>query len=284
MTATGQVLVRELVAWGLDENGYRPPVDTLPMKIDRARAKLAGSEFLASSPTIADIPATMNELLGRLNHRADLRAEMDGLDWSTGIVDLRRLLVFQRRLVFDDRFLHPQVPAQDDWPALSALAFGPVVPITYTTLVASESQLVLQSENPNLQIRTVAARTGLPLCLHGGSPFFEVAQFGGRWFLRDGYHRAYRLLRAGIRQFPTILLRARSLAELGPVQPWFFQKETLFGSRPPCMLDFLDDDLTIEYTRTRLLKTLHVTIEESVEPAPCSPKENHNEQHFNHTR
>ncbi len=97
--------------------------------------------------------------------------------------------------------------------------------------------------------------------------FFEVADFGGRWFLRDGYHRAYRLLRAGIVHFPSIIIRARTLAELGPVQPWFFSEETLFNPTPPRVIDFLDDDLTIEYTRPRLLKTLRVTIEESIEPA-----------------
>jgi hypothetical protein len=260
-------------------------MEGLPMMIDAARNMLTGPETFASDPTLTDVPVSMIDVLSRLGDRIDFRAEMGGLNWSTGIVDLRCLLAFQRRLVFDDRFLHPKPPAQDDWPALAALAFGPPVPFTYRTVVSTESLLVLQSENPNLRICMGTACDGPQLLLQGGSPFFEVAEFGGRWFLRDGYHRAYRLLRAGIMLFPAVLVRARSLTELGPVQPWFFPEETLFASRPPRVLDFLDDDLTIEYTRPRLLKTLRVTIEESVELAqPHSLQENQNEQHFNHTR
>jgi hypothetical protein len=191
---------------------------------------------------------------------------MDGLDWTTGIVDLRRLLAFQRRLIFDDRFAGLKGPAPDDWLALVALAFGPPVPVAYRMLSSNQSELLLQSENPNLQIRTSIECNRHPFQLHGGSPFFEVAEFEGRWFLRDGYHRAYRLLRAGVMHSPAVIIKARTLGELGPVQPWFFSKETLFSKTPPLVTDFLHDDLTIDYTRPRLLKTLRVIIEECVEP------------------
>jgi hypothetical protein len=159
------------------------------------------------------------------------------------------------------------VPAADDWPALVALAFGPRIPIAYRMIASDASEMLLQSENPNLQIRPCKEGVHTPFQIHGGSPFFEVAEYRGRWFLRDGYHRAYQLLRANIVHFPAVIIRARTLAELGPVQPWFFSEDALFSSHPPRLTDFLDDNLIIEYSRPRLLKTLRVTIEESVEPA-----------------
>jgi len=106
-----------------------------------------------------------------------------------------------------------------------------------------------------------------PISLHGGSPFFEVAEYRGRWFLRDGYHRAYTLLRANVFHLPAVIIYARTLAELGPIGQWFFAEEVLFGPTPPRIIDFLDDQLTIEYTRRRMLKTIRVTMEESFAPA-----------------
>jgi hypothetical protein len=263
-----QVHIRELAAWGLDESSFRPHMDALPAMMERARHEVSRRDaFVAEDPIAQDVPVSITEFLAQQLHRADLHAEMSGLDWTTGIVDLRHLLAFQRRLIFDDQSPHAHVPAPDDWPALAALAFGPPVPVAYRTLASDESELLLQSENPNLQIRRSIECGRHPLQVHGGSPFFEVAAFDGRWFLRDGYHRAYRLLRAGVTQLPAVIVRARTLAELGPVQPWFFSQETLFNPAPPRVIDFLDDALTIEYTRPRLFKTLRVTIEESVEPA-----------------
>lgn len=280
-----QVRVRELVAWGLDENRFRPHIDGLNAKSEAARASVAQLEsvaqrdsvarresFAAHDPLVRDLPEFVARLLEEQSERADLHEEMQGLEWSTGVVDLRELLAFQRRLVFDALHVHERLPAQEDWRGLVALAFGAAIPVSYRTVAVSGAELVLQSENPNLQLRRVqlhGARVAspLPLALHGGSPFFEVAEYRGRWFVRDGYHRAYRLLRAGVVRCPAVIVRARTLAELGPVQPWFFAEETLLGPRPPRVVDFLDDSLTMEYLRPRLYKTLRVRVEESVAPA-----------------
>jgi hypothetical protein len=215
---------------------------------------------------MSEIPPALGALLEVERERPDLHAEMSGLAWDVGVVDLGGLYGFQRRLIFDPGFLHDAVPAQEDWPGLVKLAFGAAVPIEYRTLERSAAGWTLQSGNPNLQLRACATRSD-GLALHGGSPFVEVANYRGRWFLRDGYHRAYRLLRAGVRQVPAVLIRARTLAELGPGEPWFFSEETLLGASPPRLTDFLEDQLTVNYQRPRLLKTLRVTIAESLEPA-----------------
>lgn len=268
MTGDDQVQVLELVAWGIDENIYRPQIQGLLEKVADAHTYLdPGKSFTADSAALLSVPASARNLLVEQHGRADLRFEMQELDWTTGIVDLHSLLAFQRRLVFDTHYPIAQVPASGDWPALAKYAFGHPAPIAYKTLAASSSKLVLQSENPNLQVRLSAGNSETPFEIHGGSPFFEVAEYRGRWFLRDGYHRAHQLLRANIVHVPAVIIRARTLAELGPVQPWFFSEDILFSSSPPHVIDFLDDNLTIHYARPRLLKTLRITVEESVEPA-----------------
>jgi hypothetical protein len=268
VTTHPQVQVRELAACGLDDNHYRPQLDQLTAKVTRARAALADREpHTPTDPTCPNLPESLAALLSEQANRTDLHAEMQGLDWTTGVVDLRRLLAFQRRLIFDEQLAHPDVPVADDWPALVARAFGPAARAVYSTTSVNSWKFIMQSENPNLQIRFSPTQNASPFEIHAGSPFFEVAEYRGRWFLRDGYHRAYRLLRANVTYFPAVIIKAATLAELGPVQPWFFAEEVLFSSRPPRLIDFLDDALIIEYQRPRLLKTLRVTIEESVEPA-----------------
>jgi len=262
---TERVDVRELIAWGLDDNEFRPNTDTQSREIDTARSQIAKRDSLIFDDAIlGDVPGELAGLIERVLERFDLQEEMEGLDWAIGVVDLRRLHAFQRRLILDGRRPYLEIPSANNWPALFEFAFPPAAPVEYRRLASSGSELVLQSENPNFQVRTSATCDRHPIQLHGGSPFFEVAEFRGRWFLRDGYHRAYRLLSGNVQYLPAVIVRARTLAELGPVYPWFFPEETLFGSAPPCLIDFLDDSLTINYVRPRLLKTLRVIIEENL--------------------
>jgi hypothetical protein len=267
-TGTVMVRVREFVAWGFDQNDYRPSLNSLAPAVERGCCAVARREpYVQADPVCNNLPAPVTDLIARQVQRSDLQAEMQGLEWSVGVVDLRCLLAFQRRLIFDAHFPQAEVPAADDWPSLVALAFGPPISIAYTMVVSSASEIQFQSESPNFQVRLCKENTNTPLQIYGGSPFFEVAEYRGRWFLRDGYHRAFHLLSANIVHFPAVIIRAKTLAELGPIQPWFFSEDTLFSPQPPRLPDFLDDDLTVEYSRPRLLKTLRVTIEESVEPA-----------------
>ena len=126
----------------------------------------------------------------------------------------------------------------------------------------------LHSNNPDLQLRLSpnAGRGGhLPFSLYGGNPFFEVAELRGRWFLRDGYHRAYCLLQAGVHRIPAIVIHTRTVEELGASAPWFFNEEQLFSDRPPRVIDFFDEDLVLRYERIALRKVIRIRVEESLE-------------------
>ena len=265
-----EVVIRELIGWGFDENEHRPSLEAQSDAIDFARSKIGSRKhFTTVDPIVKETPASVTDLMAEQLLRPELHTEMQGLNWRTGIVDLRHLLAFQRRLIFDPEHPHPVVPAPNAWPALTALAFGPPISPTYTTVTVSPQEIWLQTTNPNLQLRQAAIDSTPPIALHGGSPFFEVAEYRGRWFLRDGYHRAHMLLCANIFYLPAVIIHARTLVELGPIGHWFFSEEILFGPTPPRITDFLDDQLTIEYTRRRMLKTIRVTIEESF--APVAP-------------
>jgi hypothetical protein len=252
--------MRELAAWGLDQDEHRPadylgdPAIACAFVNDRA-------PFELRSPLVESSDDELQELFAEQEARVDFQAEMTGLDWSLGVVDLRLLLAFQRRVVIDPVFANSPMPASDDWAGLMGLSFGERKPIICDA-VHSEASVEFRAFNSNLHFRFTGDSSN-PIAIHTGSPFFEVAQYRERWFLRDGYHRAFRCLKAGISHLPAVIVRAQTLEQLGAVQPWFFPEEVLFSSRPPWAIDFLNDALVIEYNRAPLSKMLRITVEET---------------------
>lgn len=256
----------ELAAWDFDCYEFRPKsLDAT--KIDQARGRVLHRHPDLSSPALCQEETQLALYnLDLLRVRPDLHTEMLGLDWSLGVVDLRRLLAFQRRLSFNASLPAITIPAQEDWNGLVDIAFAPPSPVVYD-LVHDElrSTITLQSTNPNVHLR-VTGSPSAPVAVHAGSPFFEVAEYAGRWFLRDGYHRAYNLLRAGVFYLPAVIVHARTPEELGAVLPRFFSEAILLSNHPPFVTDFLDEVLTIQYDRPQTIKTLRITMEESIAP------------------
>jgi hypothetical protein len=273
------VTVHELIAWGLDEYEYRYSGAHLSegqfaaISDQAARTLSEQSSDDSSEVLLKEETRKIQHLLAAHSQRVELRHEYEGLEWTLGVVDLRHVLAFQRRLVFDPEFELSPVPKQEDWPALVSFSLGSARSVAYSMVSRKTDdrgvEFCLQSNNPDLQLRPVVGAQpdeARPFSLYGGSPFFEVAEFRQRWFLRDGYHRAYRLLRAGVHRVPAVVIHARTMDEVGATQPWFFNEEPLFSSRPPRVVDFLDDDLVLRYQRQRFRKTIRIRIEESLQP------------------
>jgi hypothetical protein len=255
-----EIRVRELAAWGLDQDEYRPAV--YHGDPDTARALVATRvTFELASALVESGDCGLRERFAEQEARADLQAEMAGLDWFLGVVDLRLLLAFQRRIVVGSDAPDSQVPAPGDWVGLMDLCLGKPKPIVCDA-VRSAASVVFRSVNLNLRFRFTDDCSN-PIAIHSGSPFFEVAQYRSRWFLRDGYHRAFRSLQAGLFHLPAVIVRARTVEELGTMHPWFFPEEVLFSAAPPRAIDFLNDALVIEYHRSPLIKTLRVNVEET---------------------
>jgi hypothetical protein len=277
--SSANVDVRELIAWGFDEYPYRSsaiglgPEDFVKQTLSSQQKLAERNSYMSCSALLGEETESIRHLLAAFEQRTDLQEEYEGLDWALGVVDLRCLLAFQRRLVFSPTRHSPPAPQQDNWPALISLALGSRKDTRHRLLRNGRAidglDISLHSSNPDLQVRlnSNAGRGDHPLfSLYGGSPFFEVAEFRGRWFLRDGYHRAYRLLQAEVQRIPAVVIRARTIEELGAAEPWFFGDEQLFSDRPPRITDFLDDGLVLHYERTALHKVIRIRIEESLQP------------------
>jgi hypothetical protein len=261
------VRIRELAGWGFDRYEYRPAA-VEHAKVSRAAQIIAQrSTFEQSNAFLTPETEQLKELLKPHAERRDLVSEMYGLSWSLGVVDLRCLVAFQRRLAFSPEIDRPSVPNPRDWPALIALSFASPRPVEYEITHDRASQsVVLRSGNPNLHLRITNDFIS-PLSVHAGCPFFEVGCFRNRWFLRDGYHRAYALLQARVFEVPAVIVQAATIEDLGVDQSWFFSEEILLSEAPPRVVDFLNEDLVLEYNRPALIKALRIQVEETFTPA-----------------
>jgi hypothetical protein len=131
----------------------------------------------------------------------------------------------------------------------------------------SEKSYTLSSLNPNLRIMTLVRQKqdswknlGFIVGIHPS--FVQVAECNGRWFVRDGYHRCYGLLRRGITRIPCVFVRARNFSETGAEQPGLLKYEQVFSSRPPLLKDFFDDAVSVTVQYRALRKVVRIRGEE----------------------
>ncbi len=222
--------IRELAAWGFDSSVDRGLLGEEQL---RNAACHAQRSLAVRLPYPAHSPISIEEtgkLAGSLAARKDTVAssgDFDGLAWELAIVDLRKLIAFQRRIGF---------PHHDRSP--------------------------IHLREGARQLLDLA----LPLHPLSKNPYMEVASYRGRWFLRDGYHRSFRLLKQGVRLVPCVVVHAKSLAQVGAVGSRFFSQKVLFSEHPPMVIDFLDEEIAVRYSRGSAKQVLLLNIQQLQEP------------------
>lgn len=80
----------------------------------------------------------------------------------------------------------------------------------------------------------------------------------GRVVLLDGHHRAVALLARGIRRAPVALDLTSSL----PLTPDSLGREVIFGSPPPMLCDYLDDEVSLEAAVARTERVILISATE----------------------
>ena len=83
-------------------------------------------------------------------------------------------------------------------------------------------------------------RALMGLIIGTGSPLAQVVKFEGRYYLKNGYHRAYYLRMNGIIQLPCILLEANSEADIG-LSAGTLPMNILKSNNPPTMGHFTNN-------------------------------------------
>jgi hypothetical protein len=107
--------------------------------------------------------------------------------------------------------------------------------------------------------------------IHVALPFVHVVTFNGRYYLHNGYHRAYGAAKAGATHLPCLLRAATSQEDAGimpegPGQVWqTFPLRILEGPNPPTLGHFINDRACDVQVRS-VSRVLHITWSESALP------------------
>jgi hypothetical protein len=233
-----------------------------------------------SVTTIADpILDGDRSVLDEVVTRPEVRACFPDVPWRAEWVDLTRVLSVQKMITTDGLDLRV-AEAVDDPVALMELclpAAQPVPPLgafgdhdgqgfTLSSLnpnlrvAGSNMQEALVSPSPDVPPQKMQAFT---FFVSLGTSYIQVARYRGRSFLRDGYHRAVGLLRAGVSKVPAIVIEAPTFQFITSA-PGLFDHEVAFSDRAPKLTDFWDDSVSADVLQPAVRKVVRIRAEQFV--------------------
>lgn len=222
---------------------------------DAARLKIGTLSPLSGGPEVRPIlePEALLEV-AKVMERPECKAAFPDGTWGISLVQLSGIIAFQ--------------PSVDVGYAMQGFGASPspgdvlsAVRVCFpfgkaSTLAVSMDQaqkaITVSGVSPSLQVigfnwgqQEPMGPFAVTFFISPGPNVLQVSRYRGRYFLSNGYHRAYRLMKAGFTHVPCLLRNASDFAQIGALGPGFFSETILMSPRPPLITDFNDDDLGI---------------------------------------
>jgi hypothetical protein len=278
---------RGLLGWLSDQEAVAALLGRNPVPGEDISSQLGVATGCRSSVAARSIYRPANPVLRRefsglddIRSRQDVVSNLGPLNWRPAVVDLRRVLSFQKVIHIDG--LEERLGDLSDEKSLLELCIPTDQPAPPTGAFTDQDGkgFTVSSFNPNLRIAAgqisdaqVSQGPGLSpvkmqaitLLVFMGPSFLQVVRYKERSFIRDGYHRAAGLVRRGVFEVPCIFIEARSFDEVGDVRG-AFSYEVLYGDRPPGLVDFWDDAVSRAIEQPAVRKVIRVRGEEFVVP------------------
>jgi len=272
---------RVLLGWLPEQEAVRhllgrnpaPPDDLTAIReqIARARASVQSRPKAAAGDPVVD--EGDRSLLDQVAARPELRASIPDAPWTIEWVDMTRVMSIQKMITTDGLDLRV-AGVKDDPMALVELclpAGQPVAPLGgfmdqdglgFTTsslnpnlrLAGSQVSEALVSPSPSVPPQKMQAIT---FFVSLNTSYVQVARYQGRCFLRDGYHRAVGLLRAGTTRVPAVVIDAPTFQYVVPT-PGLFDHEIAFSDHPPMLTDFWDDTVAVQAQQPAVRTVLRI--------------------------
>lgn len=246
--------------------------------VNRLIASARSAVSVRSATVIADPVVTGDRaLLDQVAERPEIRASFPDVPWRIEWIDLTRVLSVQKAITTDGLDLRVAEAAGDP-AALVDLCLPVAQPVPPQGAFGDQDGhgFVLSSLNPNLRVAgshvaeaLVAPSPEVPpqkmqaftFFVSMGASYVQVAAYQGRSFLRDGYHRAAGLLRAGVTQIPAVVISAPSYQYVASA-PGLFDHEVAFSDRAPRLSDFWDDSVSADVLQPAVRKVIRMRADE----------------------
>lgn len=228
----------------------------------------ARNPYNLPTPVLYPLPAVLLARGEAFLQRPDVAVAFQGWDISVGMAELRNILSFQKIVATDSSQRLAGVDLHDPQVLFSLCLPDAATATQFPVAIDGDGKgYSMSSSNPNLRVLQaqsviINGQQFFGFVVGFGNNFVQVVEYQGRWFIRDGYHRCYGLLLAGIETIPCLFIRARDSQQFGGAFPAFFRGEILFGSRPPFLVDFLNDSVAHTSSSPVAGKVIRITAQE----------------------
>jgi hypothetical protein len=172
--------------------------------------------------------------------------------WQVSVVDLANVCAAQPHIITGQANLRVEQANAEHIDSLAAvslpLAVGTVSQVVFDP---TKNTWIFSSSNPNLRVvgnfhgNVPPGQNGFGFVVGVASSFLQVARYGNRYILRDGYHRAFGFLSRGIARVPAFVREVARYEELG-FPAGMLPLDSFLGDRPPTLRDYLDEDVSAE--------------------------------------
>jgi hypothetical protein len=230
--------------------GNRQDAQVTAEHVERARA--ARDVVAARAPGVdqhgllAPIPPVLDEYLAAFRAAPGF-APYAAEAWDIALVDLRRVCAFQPNVFTDHAGERVQQVDPDDLRSIAAVSLPIPAPTTLPIeFDATKNAWLISAPNPNLRIvgnfhaQVPPGIPGFGFAVGVSPSFLQVANFQGRHFLRDGYHRAFGFVSRQIFVVPVLVKTFGPFEDRG-IPAGMLPQGAYLGDQPPCIPDYADD-------------------------------------------
>lgn len=258
---------RALIGWLTEEEGSlwlagrNPQMASDAAFLNRcrvARATVAGRAPHVDSNAISQLPAEIDQ------HVQSLRLNPWGgqiilESGEPALVDLRQVRALQPVIHIEDARKRVAGIGQTDLGALAELTI-PIPPVDPPDPQAifdqSKQAHLMVSPSPNLRVMgpvttLLQIPSGARVHVYGFAvgmlpSIVNVIEIGGRFILRDGYHRSIGCLESGITHVPALVKRFATWQEARIPPMGMLSPDVTLGDHPPLLPDYLDERVSAE--------------------------------------
>jgi hypothetical protein len=259
---------RALIGWLTEQEGtlwisgrqmQAAPDPAHVARWQQARAAVAArAAGLDQAGVIADLPPALQPHIDALRAHpwgALVLADMG----EPRLVDLRRIRAAQPVIHIEEAVKRVEGLTAPDLIGIArvTLPIPPATPAAPPLMFdPAKNAHIISSANPNLRVLTPFAMPvqgpngvmmqGIGFAVAQTESYLGVAGVSGRYFIRDGNHRAYGLLSAGITHVPALVREYPTYADSKMPVHGPLPVEEFMGDRPPTLSDYLDDAVSVD--------------------------------------
>ncbi len=215
----------------------------------RARAAVAAREAgIKQNDLFSPLPAELEAHIQALQANPKSARALSAAG-TPRMVDLRWVCAAQPTVATEDAVARVHGISGADLLALAKLTLplseDARIPVVFDQ---HKNAWIVSSPNPNLRVAGAfeaspgAGLLGYGFIIEQPKSYLHVCGVAGRYFLRDGYHRAYGLLAGGITHVPALVSDVASFAE-AQMPPGLLAPTEYLGPRPPMLVDYLSDNV-----------------------------------------